>query len=165
MDSVKDGLKSSSFNFENNDSAQPLKTPSGISYIIGRLQKYLERQICITISPLEIKIREYTALSVFNARGRLSNAQLAERTMVSPQAANELVKSMQKKGWIKRQPDPTHKRIVQISLTEEGMNMLQACDDLVARLEQQMMEDFSAQEQKTIQTQLRTMMRVLMDVH
>jgi DNA-binding MarR family transcriptional regulator len=65
---------------------------------------------------------------VFHAHGSLSNAQLAVRTMISPQSANEMVKVMETKRWIERKPDPTHGRIIQIRLTEEGHAVLREGD-------------------------------------
>lgn len=139
------------------------RKPSGIAYSVGRIDRLLARRIRHTISPLGITVREYTALSVLNAVDQLSSAQLAERTLVSPQAANELVKAMMNKGWIKRRPDLTHKRIVQISLRKSGLRILHACDELVADLEDRILEDLSTEEKALINRQLRLIARVLMD--
>lgn len=146
------------------DSEAPTKRkPSGIAYSVGRIDRLLARRIRHTISPLGITVREYTALSVLNAVDQLSSAQLAERTLVSPQAANELVKAMVNKGWIKRRPDLAHKRIVQISLRKSGLRILHACDELVADLEDRILEDLSTEEKALINRQLRLIARVLMD--
>jgi DNA-binding MarR family transcriptional regulator len=137
--------------------------PMGIAYIIGRLERGLYRQIRTAISPLGVTVSQYTALSVFNARGNMSNAQLADRTMVSPQAANELIKSMEYQGWIQREPDKTHKRIIQISLTETGKELLVQCDEVISVMEERMMEELSEEERALLKRQLRGMMRLLLE--
>jgi len=135
--------------------------PLGIPYLVGRLDRLLRRHITHTINPMGVTLGQYTALSVFNARGHLSNAQLAERTMVSPQAANELTKVMERKGWIERQPDPNHGRIIQISLTEAGQTLLSECDAAIAELEATMLEGLNETERQVLQKQLLGLVRVL----
>ncbi len=137
--------------------------PMGVAYIIGRLERGLYRQIRTALSPLGVTVSQYTALSVFSARGNMSNAQLADRTMVSPQAANELIKSMEVKGWIKREPDKTHKRIIQISLTESGKELLGKCDEIISVMEGHMMEELSEDERSLLKSQLRGMLRLLLE--
>jgi DNA-binding MarR family transcriptional regulator len=92
-----------------------------LSYAVGRLHDVLNKRLRDGLAPLGITVPQYTALSVFRVLGALSNAQLAERTMVSPQAANDMVKAMEAKGWIARRPDPDHGRIIRISLSDEGL--------------------------------------------
>lgn len=138
--------------------------PLGISYLVGRLDRALRRHITHAINPMGVTLGQYTALSVFNTRGQLSNAQLAERTMVSPQAANELTKVMEQKGWIERQPDPNHGRIIQISLTETGQALLAECDEAIAVLEAKMLEDLNEKERQVLQKQLLGLVRVLSEI-
>lgn len=135
--------------------------PQGIPYLVGRLDRLLRRHITHTINPMGVTLGQYTALSVFSTRGQLSNAQLAERTMVSPQAANELMKVMERKGWIERQPDPNHGRIIQISLTGAGQALLAECDEAIAGLEAKMLEDLNETERQVLQKQLLGLVRVL----
>lgn len=136
----------------------------GIAYLVGRLDRSLQRHINHAIAPLGVTLGQYTALSVFNTRGRLSNAQLAERTMVSPQAANGLTKAMEHKGWIERQPDPNHGRIIHISLTGDGRAVLARCDREIAELERKMLEELSARERQALQKQLLGLVRVLAEL-
>lgn len=136
----------------------------GVAYLIARLERSLARAIRTVITPLGITVSQYTALSVFNTSGQLSNAQLADRIMVSPQAANELIKAMEKKNWIERQPDPSHGRIIQIRLTEQGEKLLAECDAHIFELEKQMLDEFSLKERRNIKNQLRAMVKNLIEL-
>lgn len=115
-------------------------TPSGISYLIGHLDRLVRRRLTEALSPLGLTIQQYTALSVLGARGRLSNAQLAERSLVTPQSANELVKAMQKRGWVERSADPSHGRIIHLLLTAKGQTLLKQAHAAAARFEAGMLE-------------------------
>lgn len=144
--------------------SQQSKRPSGVAYLIGRLDRSLNRQLRHALSPKGITVSQYTALSIFDTYQQLTNARLAERTMVSPQAANELIKSMESKGWIERKPDPTHGRIIQISLTKPGKHLLSHCDKIVAELEEQILQELNTSERNTLKKNLKGLVRVLAEL-
>lgn len=135
--------------------------PSGLAYIVGRLDHVLNKRLRDGLAPLGMTVPHYTALSVFRVLGTLSNAQLAERTMMSPQSANEMVKAMEAKGWIARTPDPDHGRIIRISLTEDGEAVLARCDDVVKQVEDTMFPDLAEDERAWLHAQLRSAVKAL----
>jgi DNA-binding MarR family transcriptional regulator len=139
----------------------PHSKPSGLAYLVGRLDHVLNRRLREVLAPLGLTVPQYTALTVFRAQGSLSNAQLAERTMVSPQSANEMVKSMEAQGWIERRPDPSHGRIIQISLTVAGHAVMERCDAEVVKVEAQMFPELTAEQRHTLQGALRGAVRAL----
>jgi DNA-binding MarR family transcriptional regulator len=132
--------------------------------MVGRLERALRRNIRQLLAPMGLTISQYTALSVFHSSGGLSNAKLAERTMVSPQAANELIKGMERNGWIVRKPDPNHGRIIQINLTKEGMQLLFHCNKLVAEMERKMLSGLNKKEIKSLHGQLRNAVSALREL-
>lgn len=135
--------------------------PSGLAYLVGRLDHVLSRRLRESLAPLGLTVTQYTALSVFRAQGSLSNAQLAERTMVSPQSANEMVKTMEAQGWIERRPDPSHGRIIQISLTIAGHAVMERCDAEVVKVEAQMFAALTVEERMALHGALRGAVRAL----
>jgi DNA-binding MarR family transcriptional regulator len=145
---------------KSSSSAAPAK-PMGLAYLVGRLDHVLNQRLRDSLSPSGLSVPQYTALSVFRAHGSLSNAQLATRTMISPQSANEMVKQMEGKGWIERRPDPAHGRIIQISLTDAGHAVLGACDAQVAEVERMMFPDLDEGARAQLQAQLRGAVRAL----
>jgi DNA-binding MarR family transcriptional regulator len=139
-------------------------TPLGVAYMVGRLERALRNQFRRVLDPLGLTLSQYTALSVFCSSGGLSNAKLAERTMVSPQAANELIKGMEKSGWIVRTPDPNHGRIIQISLTKTGIQLLIRCNKVIGKMEREMLKGLSNKEIETLHGQLRNAVGVLREL-
>ena len=133
----------------------------GLAYLVGRLDHVLGKRLRDCCAPAGVTVPQYTALSVFRAQGALSNAQLAVRTMVSPQSANEMVKSIEAKGWIERTPDPSHGRIIQIQLTEAGHAILAQCDGKVREVEMQMFPDMDDEERVRLYGLLRGAVRAL----
>lgn len=132
-----------------------------VAYLIGRLDRALRKHIGDAVRPLGLTMQQYTALSVLAKRSPLSNAQLADKSLVSPQAANEMVKLMEQKGLVERCPDPNHGRIIQISMTGEGQRVLAECDRAVIALENCMMETMSGQQRVMFQRHLKEALKAL----
>jgi DNA-binding MarR family transcriptional regulator len=122
---------------------------------VGRLDRVLRRRIAEAVAPHGLSVSQYTALSVLNARGALSNAQLAERSFISPQAANEMVKAMEEHGWLLREPHPSHGRILHLKLTPRGTALLSQCDAAVDQVEAELLKDLLPGEREDLQRLLR----------
>lgn len=132
-----------------------------VAYLIGRLDRALRRHISEAVHPLGLTMQQYTALSVLAWRSPLSNAQLAEKSLVSPQAANEMVKTMESKGLVARAPDPHHGRIVQIHMTDTGRSTLDEANQAVEALERCMLEALSVSQQRMFQRHLKSSLKAL----
>lgn len=132
-----------------------------LAYVIGSLDRILRRRITEALAPLGLTLSQFTALSVLDARGQASNAQLAERSLITPQSANEVMNAMAARGWITREPDPTHGRIVLLQLTAEGRDVLRQCEQVVRALEAQMLAGIEPNVASSIQGHLEIFVRNL----
>jgi len=108
------------------------------TYLVKRLELAVRGEIESLMRPLGLTTHQYTALSVLARHPGLSSAQLARRTFISPQAANEIVALMEHKGFVVRAADPRNRRILRMSLTEAGVIAVRAGDELVAEMEGRM---------------------------
>jgi DNA-binding MarR family transcriptional regulator len=125
-----------------------------LTYLIGRLERVVRRKIAEAVKPLGLSVAQYTTLSVLRVRGQLSNAQLASRAFITPQAMNEVVQSLEAQKLVTRRPDPSHGRIVQLTLTAKGTEVLQSCDTAVRALERSMLANFSEDARETLRQSL-----------
>jgi DNA-binding MarR family transcriptional regulator len=142
-------------------SNQASSRPIGVCYLIGRLDHALNRRIRDALAPLGLSVAQYTMLSFLEAQAQLSNAQLAERSLISPQSANEMIKAMEAKGWVARQPDPSHGRIVRLSLTPEGQLQLAEAHARVSRLEAHMLARLNEEQRAALPGTLREILHAL----
>jgi DNA-binding MarR family transcriptional regulator len=128
--------------------ASKRKTPAQtrIAYAIGRLERAVRQRLAAVTRRFGLTVAQYTALSVLHARGELSNAQLARRSFVTPQAMNEIVKALATAAVVAQRPHALHGRIVQIRITPKGEQALAKCDAAVQRVEQAMLAQLSARE-------------------
>jgi DNA-binding MarR family transcriptional regulator len=132
-----------------------------LTYLIGSLDRILRRKLTEALAPLGLTLAQFTALSVLEARGQASNAQLAERSFITPQSANEVMSVMASRNWITREPDPNHGRIVVLQLTDEGREVLRQCMETVRVIEEQMLTGIDADNAANLQQHLELFVRNL----
>jgi DNA-binding MarR family transcriptional regulator len=119
-----------------------------ISYAVGRLDRVLRRRLADALEPHRLSLSEYTTLSVLSARSGLSNAQLARRSLITPQAMNEVLAGLERRRLVRRRRDPDHARIRPAELTAAGSRALAAADAAVDRVERAMLADVPAPERR-----------------
>jgi DNA-binding MarR family transcriptional regulator len=125
-----------------------------ISYAVGRLDRVLRRALGEALAPHDLSLPEYTTLSVLSARSGLSNAQLARRSLITPQAMNEVLARLEGRRLVRRRPDPAHGRIRPAELTAAGRRVLAGADAAVDAVERRMLAGVSTAERRQLSTLL-----------
>ncbi len=110
-----------------------------VSYLVARLDRLLRLWLADVLAPFAVSLPEYTAMSILGRRAGLTNAQLARRTYVSPQAMQQITEGLIARGLILRSPDQTRGRVLPATLTPAGLDLLARCDEAVDGLEERMM--------------------------
>ena len=120
--------------------AEPDRPPAPrVSYLVARLDRLLRLWLADVLAPFEVSLPEYTAMSILGRRAGLTNAQLARRTYVSPQAMQQITEGLIARGLILRVPDTGRGRVLPATLTPAGLDLLARCDEAVDGLEERMM--------------------------
>ena len=120
---------------------QQARVAPRISYVIGRVDRALRREIAALVAPHGLTVPQYTALSILRDRAGLSNAQLARRTFVTPQSMNEVIAALERDGLVARSPAANHGRVLETAVTEGGLAVLARCDEAVNEMENRMLAD------------------------
>lgn len=134
-----------------------------LTYVIGSLDRILRRRMTEALAPQGLTLAQFTAMSVLDARGQASNAQLAERSFITPQSANEVMAAMVARGWVTREADPSHGRIVLLQLTDEGRAVLSECEGIIRGIEKQMLTGLDDTQAAAAQHMLEICVRNLRD--
>jgi DNA-binding MarR family transcriptional regulator len=124
-------------------------TPT-LLYLVGRLDRVVHRAIRDAVRDHGLSVGQYTALSVLGYRSGLSNAQLARRSLVSPQSAHEVLLSLEQRGLVRRRAHAEHGRILQTRLTAKGRRTLEACNQQVRELEHDMVKGLTRHQQTAL---------------
>jgi DNA-binding MarR family transcriptional regulator len=115
-----------------------------LSYLIGRLDRVLSRRLSAAVEPVGLTLPAYTALSVLRAHDGLSNAQLARRSLVTPQSMSEVLALLVERGYVRRTAEPGGGRAIRTELTAAGTKALTSCDRVVDAVEREMLDDLDA---------------------
>src|SRR5439155_11473857 len=82
----------------------------------GQAQKILDRE--------KISISHWYYLRVLAARGDLNQLELSKRVGIASTTAVPALDSMEKRGLLKRTPDPKDRRKYYVRLTDEGKRLV-----------------------------------------
>jgi DNA-binding MarR family transcriptional regulator len=132
-----------------------------MTYLVKQLQEAMRARLGHITQQFDLTPKQYTALSVLAKHPGISSAQLARLTFVSSQAANEMVTTLETKGFLKRSVHQANRRRLEVELTRAGTVALRKCDALVDQLETDVFRNVGPAEKarfrETLQTCLETM--------
>lgn len=111
------------------------------AYVVGRLDRSLRRAMEAELTPMGITLTQFTTLTVIARRSGLSNAQLARRALVTPQAMQQVLSALSAKGLIQRTSDPAHHGILLTALTSSGVELVRQGEAAIAAVETQMLRN------------------------
>ncbi|HEX4266858.1 MAG TPA: MarR family transcriptional regulator [Steroidobacteraceae bacterium] len=78
---------------------------------------------------------QQAALTMIRAYEAISAADLARLTMLTPQTVNGIVRALEMRGAIRKEPDRVHGRILRLLITGEGRALNKRCRALTAPIE------------------------------
>lgn len=116
------------------------------------------------LKPAGVTALQYTALTVLRRRDGLSSAQLARNSFVTAQSMADMVTALERRGLIARRRDPANRRVLLISLTDTGRELLAAYDQAVDALEERMLSGLRRHERRELEDYLNRCRAALSDV-
>ena len=109
-----------------------------LTYLIKQLQNAFRVRIDACLKDMDITAMQYTVMCWLRGREGWSSASLARRHLVTPQTMNQLIGSLERRDLIRRKVSPTNRRILLVTLSDEGRRLLAECDKRMDRLETEM---------------------------
>jgi DNA-binding MarR family transcriptional regulator len=134
---------------------------ASLIYVIGRVNQGILRLMRARLSQFELSVQEYTALSILRARPGLSNAQLARRSLVTPQSMIEILAKLEGRGLVLRKKMPRHGRVLHAKLTASGRRLLAKADPGIQGIQDELLADVPAAEQAMVLQVMRGAMATL----
>ena len=132
-------------------------------YIIGRLNHGIRKDMRRDLAEWQLSVPEFTALSILKRRAGLSNAQLARRTMVTPQSMIEILAGLESRGLVERSVDPNHGRILRSELTEEGERVTAEALRKIDAIQDELLQGVPGDQRQLVLTVMLEAMRRLQD--
>lgn len=127
----------------------PMHSPPRAFYQVLRLHQLVSIRLEEVLGPASLTATQYTMLSLVRRLQPVTSARLARWLQVSAQSAGETLKALEARGLLQRGVSASNKRIVLLSLTEDGTRMLAHADDLVFTAENQFFSVLDTAERTT----------------
>ena len=124
-----------------------------IIYLIKRAEIEITSRMSKALDVYGVTPVQFTLLYFIDtAKGDLSSAQLSRRFSMTRQSMNELVQVMQQKKMLKKTVDPAHNRILRISLTAKGKQLLTDCNTALDAMEETLLKELTAADKNTLRS-------------
>ncbi len=135
-------------------------TDTRTSYLVGRADRVLRAHLERCLDGSALTLNEATTLSVLADRPGLSNARLARRSLVTPQAMHKVVRNLETLGLVERTGSPTGGRSLGTTLTAKGRRQLARIESEMADAEATFLAPLDASEQRRLRELLAKVARV-----
>jgi DNA-binding MarR family transcriptional regulator len=112
-------------------------------YLLNQVSSAVRLKLERCLREFDLTATQYTVMSRVKGREILSSARLARAHHVSPQTMNELIANLEGRGFLSRKEDPENRRVLLVSLTDAGRDLLAACDRKVDVLENEFFASFN----------------------
>lgn len=134
--------------------------PSDVSrprtlYLLNQASKGLKKRLEQALAEQNLTTLQYTVLSIVRDRDGLSSSDLSRRFFVTPQTMNQVVAELEKLGFLKRSEDQNNRRILRIVLTARGRAIVQSCEAVVDRIEDEAFGAISLTQHQNLRKVLR----------
>jgi DNA-binding MarR family transcriptional regulator len=136
--------------------AKPPSQPPRITDLLKQLEVALRAQVDPLTRKFAVTGPQYTLLTTIRRFPGISSAELARRSHVSAQAANQVVAALEAKGLVERRENEVNRRILDLHLSKAGKSVLASCDKELDRVEQQLVGELAASRLVTVRKALET---------
>ncbi|MQY34608.1 putative HTH-type transcriptional regulator [Streptomyces sp. RB17] len=139
-----------------------LYDPSGrIGYLLWQLSHAYAQRLEQALRPLGLTQAQYSALVRLSLDGALSGAELARRCGVTAQSMGTAVQHLLERDLVERHPHPTHRKIIEISVTPSGEALALSGERAVDPCEREALEPFRPEEREEVRAHLQRMLGAL----
>ncbi|WP_414505326.1 MarR family winged helix-turn-helix transcriptional regulator [Streptomyces sp. NEAU-L66] len=119
---------------------------TSLLYLVKRTELAVRARLEELLKPAGITALQYTALTVLERHDGISAAQLARDSFVTAQSMADMVRALESRGLIRREPNPVNRRERLILLADAGRRLLAEYAEPARGLEERMVADLTAEE-------------------
>ncbi|MFB6550819.1 MarR family winged helix-turn-helix transcriptional regulator [Streptomyces sp. NPDC056405] len=115
-------------------------------YLVKRTELAVRARLDELLKPAGITALQYTALTVLERHDGISAAQLARDSFVTAQTMADMVRTLENRGLIRREPNPDNRRERLILLADAGRRLLAEYAAPARELEERMVADLDVEQ-------------------
>ncbi|AZM79796.1 MarR family transcriptional regulator [Streptomyces sp. KPB2] len=130
-------------------------------YLLKRTELVVRARLEELLKPAGVTALQYTALTVLERHDGISAAQLARDSFVTAQSMADMVRGLESRGLVRREPNPGNRREKVILLADAGRRLLAEYAEPARMLEQRMVADLDPADVERFRDVLRSAHRAL----
>lgn len=119
---------------------------ASLLYLVKRTELAVRARLDELLKPAGITALQYTALTVLERHDGISAAQLARDSFVTAQTMADMVRALENRGLIRREPNPGNRRERLILLADAGRRLLAEYAEPAHGLEERMVAGLDAEQ-------------------
>jgi DNA-binding MarR family transcriptional regulator len=122
-----------------------------LGYLLHRLTTALRADVTANVlEPLDLPFPQYICMRILSVYPGSSNAELARDIMVSPQAMNMVVRTLQDRGLVTRPATVAAGRSLPAELTQEGKALLKRSEAGIRAAEDRVLAPLGESDQREL---------------
>jgi DNA-binding MarR family transcriptional regulator len=138
--------------------------PEGhLTYLLRQANASVRLALDRALAKEEMTHPQQSVLTMIRAYEAISAADVARLTMLTPQTINGIVRALELRGAIRKEPDPVHGRILRLIITEEGRALNRRCRALAAPIEATLQAKMRASAEEAIRQWLVEVAKAFLD--
>lgn len=142
-----------------NGSQRLWSTPVGddLAFLLARANALSLARIHKVLAEYGLRTRSYSVLAIAAADARPSQRELSEFLRLDPSQIVSLIDQLERKGLIRREPDPRDRRANVVVATDAGREVARAARETVVASDQEWFEVLPADDKERLASVLRTL--------
>ncbi|NOU93311.1 MarR family transcriptional regulator [Paenibacillus sp. LMG 31456] len=117
-----------------------------IGFIISNTGRKLSQHLTIRFQPYDITSEQWSVLSKLSEQDGISQRELSHRTEKDPTNVTRILDQLERKGWIRRVPNPEDRRSFLTYVTDSGRELNIILAPIEAQLIQEILTSLSEDE-------------------
>lgn len=126
-------------------------------FYIQQVEQLVQQCLEDVLQPHGLTAGQYLVLSLVAHHEPISSAELARLARKTAQSMGEFIKGLEYRGWLQRRDSPNNRRVLLVSTTPQGRELLAQCDAAVDEAER---EFFSCLEPSELSTLRHALSRI-----
>jgi DNA-binding MarR family transcriptional regulator len=143
------------------DTGEGADTGPSLLYLLKRTELVVRARLEELLKPAGVTALQYTALTVLERHDGVSAAQLARASFVTAQSMADMVRALESRAFIRREPHPRNRREKVILLADAGRRLLADYAEPARGLEERMVADLRPADVERFRDALKSAHRAL----
>lgn len=143
------------------DAEAAVEAGPSLLYLLKRTELVVRARLEELLKPAGVTALQYTALTVLERHDGISAAQLARDSFVTAQSMADMVRALESRGLVRREPNPGNRREKVILLADAGRRLLADHAEPARLLERRMVADLGPADVERFREVLKSAHRAL----